>query len=170
MRIGILTVSSGLARGERVGDASGDAITAFVRGPDVRATITQRALVADERAAISTMLALWADAAACDVILTTGGTGFAPMDVTPEATLVVVERLAPGLAEAMRAQTAQKAPLAWLSRGVAGIRGRTLIVNLPGSPKAVQECMEVLAPLLPHAVDILTEKVRLHQTITDGAN
>ena len=162
MRIGILTISSGLARGERAGDASGDALAAFVVGPDLRASITQRALVADDRAAISAVLAAWADAGACDVILTTGGTGFAPTDVTPEATLAVVERLVPGLAEAMRAQTATKTPLAWLSRSVAGIRGRTLIVNLPGSPKAVQECLVVLAPLLPHAVDILTEQVRQH--------
>jgi molybdenum cofactor synthesis domain-containing protein len=162
MRIGIVTVSTSLARGERAADGSGDALAAFVVGPDLRATVAQRIVVADEQAAIAQVLREWADAARCDVALTTGGTGFAPQDVTPEATLAVVERLAPGLAEAMRAQTAVQAPLAWLSRGVAGIRGRMLIVNLPGSPKAVRECMVVLAPLLPHAVHILTGAVTQH--------
>lgn len=162
MRVGILTISSSLARGERATDASGDAIAAFVVGPDLRGRIAIRAGVADEQPAISTLLVAWADAGTCDVILTTGGTGFAPTDVTPEATLAVIERLAPGLSEAMRAQTAAITPLAWLSRGVAGLRGSTLIVNLPGSPKAVMECLAVLAPILPHAVQILTEQVRQH--------
>ncbi len=162
MRIGILTISTSLARGERPDDASGDAIAAFVAGPDLAATVTQRATVADDRTAIRDTLIAWADSGACDVILTTGGTGFAPSDVTPEATADAIERAAPGLAEAMRAGTAVQTPLAWLSRSTAGMRGLTLIVNLPGSPKAVRECLAVLAPLLPHAVDILTGRVRQH--------
>ncbi len=162
MRIGILTISTSFARGERADDASGDAIAASVTGPDLGAQVTQRAFVADDRAAIRAVVVGWADAGACDVILTTGGTGFAPTDITPEATGDACERAAPGLAEAMRAGTAIHTPLAYLSRATAGIRGRTLIVNLPGSPKAVRECLAVLLPLLPHAVAILTEQVRQH--------
>ncbi len=119
MRIGILTISTSLARGERPDDASGDAIAAFVAGPDLAATVTQRATVADDRTAIRDTLIAWADSGACDVILTTGGTGFAPSDVTPEATADAIERAAPGLAEAMRAGTAVQTPLAWLSRSTA---------------------------------------------------
>jgi len=117
--------------------------------------VAHTAILADDLPALRDTLARWADTDAYDVILTTGGTGFAPRDVTPEATLAVVERLAPGLAEAMRAASLQITPHAMLSRAVAGIRGATLIINLPGSPKAALENLEVIAPVLPHAVSLL---------------
>jgi molybdenum cofactor synthesis domain-containing protein len=98
----------------------------------------------------------WADSGEVDIILTTGGTGFAPRDITPEATRAVIERDAPGLAETMRAESLKKTPHAMLSRAVAGIRGRTLIVNLPGSPKGALENMQTILPVLPHAVQLLT--------------
>lgn len=112
-------------------------------------------MVPDERGEIGAALREWADAGVADLILTTGGTGFAPRDVTPEATLEVIDRLAPGLAETMRAAGGRATPHAMLSRAVAGMRGRTLIVNLPGSPRAAQESLEVILPALPHALDLL---------------
>ncbi len=169
MRVSILTVSTSVANGARAADASGDVLAESVAAPSLGATVVRRAVVADDQAAISATLAAWADDGACDVILTTGGTGLAPTDVTPEATGVVLARVAPGLAEAMRAGTAGQTPLAWLSRGVAGTRGRTLIVNLPGSPRAVRECLAVLLPLLPHAVAILTGTVGQHDAPSGGA-
>ena len=111
-------------------------------------------LVADEYDEIAA--AIVELAAEADLVLTSGGTGLAPRDVTPEATRSVLDRAAPGIAEAMRAETARIQPLAWLSRGVAGTRGTTLVVNLPGNPKAVRECLDVLAPLLPHALKLAT--------------
>ncbi len=161
MRIAILTISTSAARGERLSDASGDAIADYVatHPGDV---VAARELVADDRAAIAARLSAWADADIADLILTTGGTGFAPTDVTPEATMSILDRQTPGLAEAMRVETARQTPLAWLSRSVAGIRRHTLIVNLPGSPRAVRECLAVLEPILPHAVAILTEAIRQH--------
>ncbi len=161
MRIGILTVSTSAARGERASDASGDAIAEIAAQPPLSGTVTRRALVADDRAAIIAALTDMT-AGGVDLILTTGGTGLGPTDITPEATAEVIERHAPGLAEAMRSGTASKTPFAWLSRGIAGTRGATLIVNLPGSPMAVRECLEVLAPLLPHAVALLTGNVKQH--------
>jgi molybdenum cofactor synthesis domain-containing protein len=113
------------------------------------------ATVPDEREIIAGTLLTWADEEELDLVLTTGGTGFAPRDVTPEATRDVVEREAPGLAEAMRAASLRITPHAMLSRAVAGIRGRTLIVNLPGSPKAVRENLETILPALPHAVELM---------------
>lgn len=163
MRVGILTISTTLAHGVRLRDLSGDAIAAFVTGSEWHADIVERAAVADDRDAIRRTLIAWADGGTVDLILSTGGTGLAPTDVTPEATLEVIDRVAPGIAEAMRAETAVKTPLAWLSRGVAGARGKTLIINLPGSPKAVTECLDVLAPIVPHATDILTGVVRQHE-------
>ncbi len=169
MRVSILTVSTSAATGTRVQDGSGDILAELVAAPPLGATVVRRAVVADDAEAISAQLAAWADDAECEVILTTGGTGLAPSDVTPEATSAILQRNAPGIAEALRAGTATQTPLAWLSRGVAGTRGRTLIINLPGSPKAVRECLAVLLPLLPHAVAILTETVGQHDAPSRGA-
>ena len=99
----------------------------------------------------------WSDEQRLNLILTTGGTGLAPRDVTPEATKAVIEREVPGIAEALRANSLRYTPMAMLSRGVAGVRGRTLIINLPGSPKAVKECLEYVLSVLPHAINLLTE-------------
>jgi molybdenum cofactor synthesis domain-containing protein len=117
--------------------------------------VKRQAVVPDERDLIQETLVSWSDEQGLDVILTTGGTGFAPRDVTPEATLAIIEREAPGLAEAMRLEGIKKTPHAMLSRATAGIRGQTLIVNLPGSPKAVREGLEVMLPALPHGIEIL---------------
>jgi molybdenum cofactor synthesis domain-containing protein len=132
-------------------------------GPAIREIVTERlgasieleAIVPDERQVIAGTLLKWANEVGLDLVLTTGGTGFAPRDVTPEATRDVVEREAPGLAEAMRAASLEITPHAMLSRAVAGIRGQTLIVNLPGSPKAVRENLETVLPALPHAIELL---------------
>jgi molybdopterin adenylyltransferase len=154
LRIGILTISDRSARGERA-DLSGPALTqaAVARGWQV----VQQAILPDVKEAVSTLLAKWADSGEIDLILTTGGTGFAPRDVTPEATLAVVERLTPGLTEAMRSASLQITPHGMLSRAIAGIRARALIVNLPGSPKAAVENLEVISPVLPHAIQLLQE-------------
>ncbi len=152
LRVAILTVSDRSAAGQRP-DASGPALATEVRlaGWDV----AHSKVVPDDRTRIGEALIEWADSGAVDVILTTGGTGFAPRDVTPEATLAVVEREAPGLAEAMRMASLAVSPHAMLSRARAGIRKRTLIVNLPGSPKGAVENLKVTLPALEHAVQLL---------------
>jgi len=155
-RVGILTVSDRSARGERE-DASGPALIELVR-EELGFHVAQYAVVPDEQEQIAAVLRQWADELRLDLILTTGGTGFAPRDVTPEATLSVVEKLTPGLAEAMRAASLALTPHAMLSRAVAGIRGRTLIVNLPGSPKAARENLLTIAPALRHGLALLAEK------------
>ncbi|GAC1457998.1 MAG: MogA/MoaB family molybdenum cofactor biosynthesis protein [Ktedonobacteraceae bacterium] len=158
--VGVLTISDGAARGERQ-DLSGENIRTLVAQlPD--ATISVGTIVPDETIAITAVLREWSDEKQLNLILTTGGTGLAPRDVTPEATLTVIEREAPGIAEAMRAISLQYTRTAMLSRGIAGVRGRTLIINLPGSPKAVKECLEYILPVLPHAVNLLTEGPREH--------
>lgn len=153
MRIGILTISDRAARGEYE-DQSGPALREMIQkhfGGD----IDRARVVPDEIAEIKRVLVAWCDDAKLDLILTTGGTGFAPRDVTPEATRAVIERDAPGLVHAMLAASLHKTPHAMLSRMVAGIRGQTLIVNLPGSPKAACENLQVILPALPHALELL---------------
>jgi molybdenum cofactor synthesis domain-containing protein len=150
--VGILTISDKGAGGERL-DKSGEAIHEILYSIDV--DIVNYAIVPDEKELIVEKLVRWADEDKLDVLITTGGTGLTPRDVTPEATLSVVDRIAPGFAEAMRAESLKKTPMAMLSRAVVGIRGQCLIINLPGSPKAVRECLEVILPALPHAVETL---------------
>jgi molybdenum cofactor synthesis domain-containing protein len=150
--IGVLTISDKGSRGERQ-DKSGEAIREVLSGTDV--SIVHYDMVPDEKELIVEKLVEWADKDNLDVIVTTGGTGLTPRDVTPEATLAVVDRIVPGFAEAMRAESLKKTPHAMLSRAVVGTRGKCLIVNLPGSPKAVRECLQVILPALPHAVETL---------------
>jgi molybdopterin adenylyltransferase len=154
IHVGILTVSDRSSRGERA-DASGPLLRQMTQQQGW--TVDREAVVPDELAAIKATLMNWADVVRLDLILTTGGTGFAPRDVTPEATRAVIEREAPGLAEAMRAASLSKTHHAMLSRAVCGIRGRALIVNLPGSPKAAYENLATILPALPHAMALLQE-------------
>lgn len=155
MRVGILTVSDRAARGEAA-DRSGPLIGEILV-EQLAATIVAQAIAPDDQASIQGVLREWADGDLVDLALTTGGTGFAARDVTPEATAAVIDRPAPGFAEAMRAASLRITPHAMLSRATAGIRGRTLIINLPGSPKAARENLEVIAPALPHAVELLRQ-------------
>ena len=160
VRVGILTVSTKGARGERA-DTSGAAIRELLA--PLGATVVHYQIVPDDRATIARLLRAWADDGQVDLILTTGGTGLGPRDVTPQATRSVVDYEVPGLAEAMRMESLKKTPMAMLARAVAGVRGRSLVVNLPGSPKGVRECLEVVAPALRHAVEILRGDVGEHQ-------
>jgi len=152
IRFGILTASDRSARGERP-DASGPALAELIRSND--SPVVRQAILPDDRMILSKAMADWADSGDIDVLLVAGGTGFAPRDVTPEATRDVIEREAPGLAEAMRAASLQVTPHAMLSRLVAGIRGRTLIINLPGSPRGAVENLQVVLPVLEHAIQLL---------------
>ena len=168
LRVGILTVSDRSWRGERP-DASGPALVDAVQAEGWQ--VVRQMILPDDLDDLRKLLAAWADSGEIDVILTTGGTGFAPRDVTPEATQAVIERPAPGLAEAMRAASLQVTPHAMLSRATSGIRKRSLIVNLPGSPKGALENLQTIMAVLPHAAQLLQEDPqaeRGHQAVTSG--
>ncbi len=154
MKVAILTVSDRSAAGIRP-DVSGPAIEEFIRkhGGEIIST----AIVPDDLLEIKSVLESWCDHLGVDIILTTGGTGFAPRDITPEATRQVIQREAPGIAEAMRLESLKITPHAMLSRAIAGIRNKTIIINLPGSPKAALENLNTIIRVLPHAVELLKE-------------
>ena len=164
-RVGILTVSDKGARGQRA-DTSGGAIRELLAGLEVQ--VERYEVVPDEQDVIAGRLRAWADEERLDLILTSGGTGLSPRDVTPEATLAVVERLVPGMAEAMRQAGLTQTPMAMLSRAVAGLRGRTLIVNLPGSERGVRQNLAQLLPVLPHALETLRGEAGDHVATPKG--
>ncbi len=155
IRIGILTISDRSSSGQRP-DESGPALVLAVTQHGWQ--VIRTGILPDELDAIKKSLIEWADSGKMDVILTTGGTGFSPQDITPEATQAVIQRPAPGLAEAMRSASLLITPHAMLSRATAGIRSRALIVNLPGSPRGAVENLAVLVPILPHAVELLRDE------------
>jgi len=165
INVGILTISDKGSKGQRQ-DKSGEAIRDGVSR--MKSAVVKYEIVPDEMDIIADKLADWADSGKLDVILTTGGTGLSQRDVTPEATLSIIDRSVPGFAEAMRAKSLEKTPMAMLSRAVSGQRGQCLIINMPGSPKAVQECLEVIIPAIPHAVEIIRGEVTEH-SLQDAA-
>jgi len=159
VNIGILTISDKGWSGQRH-DESGNAIRDGLSSLDNR--VVKYEVVPDEADVIAEKLTEWADEGGIDLILTTGGTGLGPRDTTPEATLSIVDKIAPGFTEARRAETFKMVPHAILSRAVAGTRGKCLIINLPGSPRAVRECLEVVLPVIPHAIEIIKGEVTEH--------
>jgi molybdopterin adenylyltransferase len=155
IRAVVITVSDGCARGLRE-DLSGATLVELLR--ELGAEVVAKEILPDDPEPLSEKLRTYSDRADVNLIVTTGGTGFAPRDNTPEATRAVIEREAPGLSEAMRIETRTSTPLAMISRGVCGTRSGTLIVNLPGSPKAVRESFAVIRPVLPHVINLLEGK------------
>ena len=158
-KAGVLTISDKGSRGRRA-DASGEFIQQALHKMDI--AVARYEIVADEKSLISKTLLLWADSGEIDLIITTGGTGISPRDVTPEATQSVLEKELPGIVELMRSSGYEKTPTAILSRAVAGIRGKCLIVNLPGNPHAVEEYLDLLLPVVPHAIETLQGRVGDH--------
>jgi molybdenum cofactor synthesis domain-containing protein len=165
LNLGIITISDKAWQGQR-SDQSGEAIRHSLSM--VESCVVKYDVIPDEADIIASKLAEWADDGSVDIILTTGGTGLGRRDVTPEATLSILDKVVPGLAEMMRAQTFSITPLSMLSRAVAGIRRKCLIINLPGSPKAVRECLEVILPALPHAVEIIKGEITEHGAPDSG--
>jgi len=152
IKVAILTVSDSCAHGKRE-DVSGQTIKEIL--PKDKFEICEKKITSDDHQTIANELKYFSDKAGIDLVLTTGGTGLGPRDVTPEATASVCERMVPGLAEILRAEGFRRSPYAVLSRGIAGVLKNTLIINLPGSPKAVRECLEIILDVLPHAVDMM---------------
>jgi molybdenum cofactor synthesis domain-containing protein len=153
--LAILTVSTSGYQGQRQ-DTGSEAIKEVLPPPEYE--VVRYEIVSDDKEMIADRLAQWADAPDVDLVISTGGTGLGPRDVTPEACLSILDKEVPGLAEAMRAETLKYTPMAMLSRSVAGIRGNTLIITLPGSPKGVKETLEVVKPVLPHAIELLKKE------------
>ena len=152
IRLAVLTISDAGSRGER-SDSSGDLIASWAKERGY--TVAERGLIPDDTVRISSVLAEWADADRADLILTTGGTGLTERDVTPEATRAILHKEAPGIPEALRMSSFPRFPRSALSRGLAGVRARTLIINLPGSPGGVRDGLQVLAGLVEHAVQLV---------------
>ena len=152
IRVVIITVSDACSRGERK-DTSGETLVLLLK--DIDAEIVATTIVPDDREPLAETIRAFADRADVNLVITTGGTGFSPRDNTPEATLAIIERAAPGLSEAMRMETLKQTPMAMISRGVCGIRSSALIINLPGSPKGVRESFAVIKPILNHAIALL---------------
>jgi len=152
IKVAVLTISDSCIEGNRE-DVSGQTIIDML--PEETFEVCEKEIVADDHEKIANVLKSFSDEQGVDVVLTTGGTGLGPRDVTPEATTSVCEKMAPGFSEILRIEGFRKTPKAILSRGVTGVRKNTLIVNLPGSPKAVQECLEIILDLIPHAVKMM---------------
>ena len=159
-RVGILTISDSGFKGERKTDVSGDTIASMIMNSNL--SVVKRDIVPDETNAIADTLRLWCDGGEIDVVLTTGGTGLGPRDVTPEATKSILDIEVQGIAEVMRMKTFEITPYAMLSRSTSGVRSGCLVINLPGSPKAVRECLEVVLPSIPHGLQIIRGDGWLH--------
>ncbi len=152
LRVGIITASDKGSQGERE-DRSGETLKELVK--DINGEVVMYAILPDDQEVLADAMRKWVDEEGLDLILTTGGTGFSLRDVTPEATIAVADRMAPGIAEVMRYESLKVTPKAMLSRAVAALRKKTLIINMPGSPKAVKECWNAIAPALTHGIEIL---------------